>query len=72
MHQHRHEWNPAAELQAMADSHGVKVTDALRRAGENTATFRRWRERTPATAQVFNRIAGAIRELAAEKTTADR
>ena len=58
------DFNPAMQLEALAREHGVTVTDAIRHAGENTATFRRWRRELPATAQVFNRIRRAILELA--------
>lgn len=66
-HEPSGDFNPAMQLEALAKEHGVTVTDAIRHAGENTATFRRWRKELPATAQVFNRIRRAILELAAAR-----
>lgn len=58
------EFDPAAQLDALAAAKNVKVTDALRRIGMNTAAFRRWRSRKPETAKIYNRIRSAILELA--------
>lgn len=65
------EWSPAEEIERLAEAKGVSVTDALRKAGINTATFRRWREEPPNTAKVFNAIRQAIIDLAHEKQDAE-
>ena len=65
------EWNPAKEIEDLAAAHHVSVTDALRKAGINTATFRRWKDEPPNTAKVFNAIRQAIIDLAHEKQDAE-
>ena len=60
------EFDPAAQLDALAAAKGIKVSAAIKRAGMNSAAFRRWRNRKPETAKVFNRIRAAILELAGE------
>lgn len=65
------DWNPAEEIERLAKANDVSVTDALRKAGINTATFRRWKEEPPNTAKVFNSIRQAIIDLAQEKKDAD-
>lgn len=65
------EWNPAEEIERLAEAKGVSVTDALRKAGINTATFRRWKDEPPNTAKVFNSIRQAIIDLAHEKQDAE-
>lgn len=65
------EFDPATEIERLAEANGVSVTYALRKAGINTATFRRWKIESPNSAKVFNSIRQAIIDLAQEKREAE-
>ncbi len=61
------EFDPAAQLEALAKAKGIRVTAAIRHLGMNTAAFRRWRSRPPETAHSYTRSRAAIIELADQR-----
>lgn len=61
------EFDPADQLEALAEAKGVKVSQAIRHIGINSAAFRRWRNRKPETAEIFNKIRAAIIDLADQR-----